>query len=195
MKSDKQTQSNESQAPSTIGAVAQTTPDAARPFMEAHNAYLRRLNEGWDAAHQGLKDTNRSHINAQVSLRDEVEKSYTDAQRQLTEEVQKVSTGSPEDRWRAAAEAQQRYQSTLSAVQAGAVGRWDALKDDLHEALATSQKTYVEHCKSAYKGYLADLKQAWQSIDIEALADPATVAHINALTAHATQFAWYTGAG
>lgn len=195
MTSDKQVQSNESHAQSTIGADAQTTPDAARPFVEAYNAYFRRLNDGWEAAHQGLKGTSRKHDNAQASLCDEVEKSYTDAQRRLTEEVQNISTGPPEDRRRAAAEAQQRYQSALSEAQAGAVRKWNALKDDLHEAIATSQKSYAEHCKSAYKGYLADLKKAWQSIDVETLDDPATVARINALTAHATQYAWYTGAG
>lgn len=194
MKSDKQMQSDEAHAQSTIGARTQTTADAVRPFVEAHNAYLRRLNDGWEAAHQGLRAMNRKHNHTQASLCDEVEKSYTDAQRQLTEEVQKISTGSPEDRQRAAAETQQRYQSALSGAQAGAVRKWDALRDDLHEEIATSQKSYAEHCKSAYKGYLADLKQAWQSIDVETL-DPATVARINALTAHATQYAWYTGVG
>ena len=114
-------------------------------------------------------------------------------QRQFTEEVQKISTGSAEDLQRAAAEAQQRYQSALSAAQTGAVRRWDALRNDLQEAISTSQKSYAEHCKSAYKGYLADLKQAWQAIDVETL-DPATVARINALTAQAMQYAWYTGA-
>lgn len=187
MTSDKQAQSNESHA--------QPTPDAARPFVEAYNAYLRRLNEGWEAAHQGLKDASRKHDNAQASLRDEVEKSHADAQRQLSEEVRKISAGSPEDRRGAATEAQQRYQSALSAAQAGAARKWNALRDDLQEAIATSQKSYAEQCRSAYKGYLADLKQAWQSIDVEALNDPATVARINALTAHATQYAWYTGAG
>jgi hypothetical protein len=193
MKNDKQMESTESPAQPTTGVRAQTTPDPARPFLEAYNAYLLRLNDGWEAAHRGLKGTNREHNNAQVSLRDEMEKSSTEAQRQFTEEVQKISTGSPEDLQRAAAEAQQRYQSALSAAQAGAVRRWDALRNDLQEAITTSQKSYAEHCKSAYKGYLASLKQAWQSINVEAL-DPATVARINALTAHAMQYAWYTGA-
>ncbi|HTG35000.1 MAG TPA: hypothetical protein VLB76_18955 [Thermoanaerobaculia bacterium] len=193
MKNDKPMESTEPPAPPTTGVRAQTTPDPARPFLEAYNAYLLRLNDGWEAAHKSLKGTSREHNDAQVSLHDEMEKSSTEAQRQFTEEVQKISTGSTEDLQRAAAEAQQRYQSALSSAEAGAVRRWDALRNDLQETIATSQKSYAEHCKSAYKGYLADLKRAWQSIDVEAL-DPATVARINALTAHAMQYAWYTGA-
>lgn len=194
MKNDKPTEAPESPpAQPPAGARAQTAPDPARPFLEAYNAYLLRLNDGWEAAHQSLKGKSREHDDAQASLRDEIERRSTDAQRQLTEEVQKISTGSSEDLQRAAAEARQRYESALSAAQAGAARRWDALGNDFQEAISTSQKSYAEHCKAAYKGYLAALKQAWQAIDVEAL-DPATVARINALTAHAMQYAWYTGA-
>jgi F0F1-type ATP synthase membrane subunit b/b' len=170
-----------------------TSANAAH-FLEAHNSYFGRLNDGWAAAQEGLKGTSCKYNKAHEALRVEFEKSVTDAMGRYQKEARELRTGSPEQLQRAAVDAHQRYQTSVQTAYTEAAQKWEPLKEELQQALCKSQKSYAEHCSSAYKKYVASLKEAWQLVDVESM-DAATLAYINRLADHAAHCASSTFSG
>lgn len=178
-------------AASAQSAAGTKSAGAAR-FLDAFNNYLRRLGEAWETARQGAKDSSGRFDSAQRTLRAETEKLYVEPSRRYAEEMRDAWRGPVEDRHRAVMDVHHRFQSAVHDAMMSATQRAQAVQGELQQAVSTARETYVESCRSAFKGFLGDLRQAWQSVDIGQL-DLATLADIQRITNQAAQYAWHTG--
>jgi len=185
------------QAPNTPSASRPPATDARaeaiRPFLDAHNAYFSQLNEGWQAAQQGLKDAYCAHAKAREALGAEWNRTVADTARQYEEGMRTAAQAAPAERQIAAVGACSRLRSDVNLAQTATAQKCVVLQGEIHDTLRTLQQSYGDRCRSAYQNYLAGIKQAWQSVDVEQL-DAATLAHIGRLTDHAMRYAWCTRA-